>query len=167
MIKIRRSVFETNSSSSHCLSIEEGNNNIDLSSIKLTITPYTKEEITQPMVIDKLEDKLRYLYTVYLQEYEEDDMVDKVKLMPTLKEILPNVTFINKGEKYIYVFEDGEYLFSEYGGLEELQNWIDNKDKLIQFLKNGKVIFWNRDDEDQNDTYIPIKRNDNVIYFMG
>lgn len=111
MFKIRKNVFETNSSSVHTLTVQK-ELNIDediLKSTKEIIYPFTEEELESLKYGDELyiftsiRDKLRYIWTLAIQSHGER------KAYKMLKEIFPNVEYIYR--PYNYIFEDGEWLF--------------------------------------------------------
>lgn len=175
MLKIRKDVFETNSSSSHCLSYS----NVDKKTVSDnflkqyadTIYPYNWSDVDKPMIITTLKDKLRYLYTVILQVGLENDCYSKSgKLLNELKSLLPNVTFADDIRDDAYVFEDAEYLLSGWSDHKaEIDKWLGTP-HLKNFLKYGMIVYWDRDCEWQTSEYEPnyaIMDNSQVIYFMG
>ena len=121
MFKIRKSVFETNSSSVHTLTVKK-NLNVDediLKSIREIIYPFTEEELKvfkyrdNLYVFTSIKDKLRYIWSCAIQANE---LEAGYKL---LKEICPNVDFIYT--PYEYIFEDCEWLFDQYS--DEYSKW--------------------------------------------
>lgn len=149
MIQIRRGVFETNSSSTHSLTIWD--------SLKLTpeqekrlqdcsycIEPVNSNHMTSEQDIEKddLEGKLTYLWTLLLQadlpQYKFNN------ILGIIQDVVPNVKFIMIPRVSIYIYEDGEYGFDSDnpGGL---QSWLANPNLLKAFLINGEIHQWNRD----------------------
>lgn len=148
MLKIRKNVFETNSSSVHTLTVKK-DLNADEDILKLTkeiIYPFAEEELKELQYGDDLyiftsiRDKLRYIWTCAIQANELD------KGYKLLKEIFPNVDFIYK--PYEYIFEDCEWLFNSYS--EEFTQW--SLDQWKKWFVAGDVIIYNRDMYDRDGT---------------
>ena len=141
MFKIRKSVFETNSSSVHTLTVKK-TLNVDediLKSTKEIIYPFYGEDLKALKYRDDLyiftpiRDKLRYVWTCAIQANELD------KGYKLLKEIFPNVDFIYK--PYEYIFEDCEWLFDSYS--EECTQW--SLDQWKKWFIAGEAIIYDRD----------------------
>ena len=151
MIQIRRGVFETNSSSTHSLTIWDSleltpEQEKRLQDYNYIIEPVDSNHMTNETDIerDDLEGKLTYLWTILLQADPPDHRFNEI--LSVMQDIVPNVKFtmIPRYSKYIY--EDGEYGFDAWGDNPgELQPWIDNPNLLKAFLINGEVHQWNRD----------------------
>lgn len=153
MIQIRRGVFETNSSSTHSLTIWESTELTPEQEKRLRECDY----IIEPLISDwdmnesdveriDLKGKLTYLWTLLLQAnlnwYEVND------IFKVLQSVVPKVKFTVIPRENIYVYEDGGYGFDNWGQPGELQPWLDNPQLLKAFLINGEVHQWNRDRED-------------------
>ena len=151
MIQIRRGVFETNSSSTHSLTIWDSleltpEQEKRLQDCDYTIEPINSNHMTNETDIEKndLAGKLTYLWTLLLQadfpQYKFNN------ILGILQDVVPNVKFVITHRTTIYIYEDGEYGFSnwedEHG---ELQPWLKNPNLLKAFLINGEVHQWNRD----------------------
>lgn len=149
MICIRRGTFETNSSSTHCLSIH---NSVELTKeqehylqeyteVIEPLTSYCSGETSYVAEQSDLKEKLIYLWTLYLQA--GGDGTDEA--FHVLQSIVPKVVFRIIPRKGIYSIEDGDYLFDDYRCGGEILPWIKNKRLLAAFLLNGQVHVWNRD----------------------
>ena len=148
MLKIRKGVFETNSSSVHTLTVRK-ELNPDEDILKLTkeiIYPFAEKELKELQYSDDLyvftsiRDKLRYIWTCAIQANELD------KGYKLLKEIFPHVDFIYKPCEYI--FEDCECLFDSYS--EDYTKW--SLDQWKKWFVAGDVIVYNRDMYDRDGT---------------
>lgn len=158
MIQIRRGVFETNSSSTHSLTIW---NSLELTpeqekrlqDCDYIIEPINSNHMTNEQDIEKddLEGKLTYLWTLLLQadlpQYKFNN------ILGIIQDVVPNVRFVMIPRVSIYTYEDGEYGFDGFDSDNpgELQPWLDNPNLLKAFLINGEVHQWNRDREDAED----------------
>ena len=150
---IRSSIFETNSSSIHCLTIEKYNElEPDFSDLIYDIKPFRNKDLKYfGNKFTTVEDKLRYLWTIRMlydesapkpdYEYDKDlnynpweerEWVDEFTSM--LKSIFPNVNFIETDIDYL---EDYEYLREDPKMLDEY---------FIKHLVNeGIIVFTERD----------------------
>lgn len=184
MIKIRRNVFETNSSSTHCLAI---NRDIqyeiheDLFLKDYVIKPWS--ELNQPPYLDSnnncvdlelktIEEKLTYFLTMYYQtnysDYMSYDYDNGSSFIKRLQKLFPNTIFALKcDESGHYILEDGEYLLedSEYGGLHLLNAMTDNQ--LKEFMEYGIIYFGNRDEEVFYDFIHKIDEKHILVKFSG
>ena len=155
MIQIRRGVFETNSSSTHSLTIWDSleltpEQEKRLQDCSYCIEPVNSNHMTSEQDIerDNLEGKLTYLWTLLLQadlpQYKFNN------ILGIIQDVVPNVKFVMVPRVSIYIYEDGEYGFDGFDSDNpgELQPWIDNPNLLKAFLINGEVHQWNRDWED-------------------
>ena len=149
---IRSNIFETNSSSIHCLTIDKYNElEPDFSDVIYDITPFRHDELKYfGNTFTTVEDKLRYLWTIRMlydesapkldYEYDKDlnynpweerEWVDEFTSM--LKSIFPNVNFIETEVDYL---EDYEYLREDPKMLDE---------HFIRHLVNeGIIVFTER-----------------------
>ena len=146
MLQIRHNVFETNSSSTHSLSIPKEsvlscNDDIKLIQLEGIITPFRYNEYDGELMHIPKEDiigKLRYLYSAYLQSNRRSTEVFK-----EIQKCVPNVIFQDTFEEVYYIIEDAEYLFDEDSNI---YNWvIPSKYNMKRFLLYGEVFVWNRD----------------------
>lgn len=161
MIQIRRGVFETNSSSTHSLSMTS--ENIDYSEFnesafnkKYVITPFKSDEVYDFMEIYSIEDKLRYFLTLYYQS----SSWHREEFMKLLKKIFPNVIFsLEIG--YLYVFEDGEYFFDDYFNNPECKKLMD-EDVIKKFMLCGTINFGDRNNEEYSDKIDSIRFDKNL-----
>lgn len=148
MLKIRKNVFETNSSSVHTLTVKKDLNADEdiLKSTKEIIYPFTEGELKELQCGDDLyiftsiRNKLRYIWTCAIQANELD------KGYKLLKEIFPHVDFIYK--PYGYIFEDCEWLFNSYS--EECTKW--SLDQWKKWFAAGEVVIYSRDMYDRDGT---------------
>lgn len=151
MIQIRRGVFETNSSSTHSLTIWDSleltpEQEKRLQDCDYTIEPINSNHMTSETDIEKndLEGKLTYLWTLLLQadlpQYKFNN------ILGVIQDVVPNVRFVMIPRVSIYIYEDGEYGFSNWDDAPgDIQPWLDNPNLLKAFLINGEVHQWNRD----------------------
>ena len=151
MIQIRRGVFETNSSSTHSLTIWDSleltpEQEKRLQDCSYCIEPVNSNHMTNEQDIEKddLEGKLTYLWTLLLQadlpQYKFNN------ILGIIQDVVPNVKFIMIPRVSIYIYEDGEYGFSNWGDAPgDIQPWLNNPNLLKAFLINGEVHQWNRD----------------------
>lgn len=156
MIQIRRGVFETNSSSTHSLTIWESTELTPEQEKRLQECEYIIKPIVSKWSTnesdaerDDLEGKLTYLWTLLLQanlDWERTNHYLKV-----LQEAVPNVKFTIIPRDNIYIYEDGDYGFDNWGKDGDLDPWFKNPNLLKAFLINGEVHQWNRDREDAED----------------
>lgn len=154
MRQVRRSTFETNSSSTHSLSMT--NQHIDDTELKsdvfekaYIIKRFRSDEIDDVMEITTIEDKLRYFLTLYYQTLYSDYYPDtpRMQFMKMLKKIFPNAIFELDFE-YCYIFEDGEYFFDDTE--PECAGLIDER-TLKKFMLCGTINFGNRNREEYSD----------------
>ena len=169
MIQIRRSVFETNSSSSHSLSIPKesvltNNDDIKLVQLEGVVTPFRNDEYDGVFMHISKEDiigKLRYLYSAFLQNDRGN-----VYTFREIQKCVPNVVFQDTFEEYYYNVEDSECLFSNSSNIF---SWvIPSHYNMKRFLLYGEVFVWNRDIPRINEENECHKLEDeNNIYFTG
>lgn len=162
MFQVRRNVFETNSSSTHSLSvtnkyIECTEFDNDVFEGKYIITPFKEDEVDDTMELHSVEDKLRYFLTLYYQIWDEDYDSYKVQFILLLKKIFPNAIFsLEPG--FRYVFEDGEYFFRDYCDTPECVKLMDEY-TLKKFMLYGTINFGDRDREEYYDKVNRIRYN--------
>ena len=163
MIKIRKSVFETNSSSSHSLILsndfeikEEDILKLKNLNCEIEVLPYTPTPEYEYDIYETIESKLQYLYTAAVQAglvWNEDinfwdeweSNVWACTIMEVLTEICPSVKFKRIEEEYHYALEDVECLFERgYDDKIKAEPLFD-KNKLIKFLLKGTVYNISRD----------------------
>lgn len=157
MIQVRRGVFETNSSSTHSLTIWDSleltpEQEKRLQDCDYIIEPINSNHITNESDVEKddLEGKLTYLWTLLLQadlpQYKFNN------ILGIIQDVVPNVKFVMIPRVSIYIYEDGEYGFSNWDDAPgDIQPWLDNPNLLKAFLINGEVHQWNRDEEEAED----------------
>lgn len=187
MIKIRKSCFETNSSSTHALivsnedfynwQVQENKEALACFNLKEDISIFTGEPEDKANndieynvydgTFTDVKDKLRYLYTVLVQSnlYIKDDYEniiineesDAYSIFKDLKELFPNVNFIVPENGYDYVFEDCEYLPEEIVKSECLTTLRG----LVLFFLKGRVQYCDRDDDTNisDSLYDEVKKN--------
>lgn len=165
MIQIRRNVFETNSSSTHSLSmtkqhLNDTEINDEMFQLHYIIRPFKEDEIDSEMEFHSIEDKLRYFLTLYYQTWEHDPDSDSEKFMQLLKKLFPNAVFsLEFG--YRYVFEDGEYFFYNYFDEAECIKLMD-ENTLRRFMLYGTINFGDRDREEYSDKINHIRYNNEL-----
>ena len=162
MLKIRQNVFETNSSSTHCLVIRKDKLDLgineDIFLKKYDVFAGKSEPIKKNIDGEKfieVQDKLTYLVKIALMCMHsadaEDEMNTAYRLINLLKEIFPNTDFSDVTyEKYDYYYEDGDYLCDSWREDAPIEKLLD-KDILKRFFLYGIAYFGNRDDEDYSD----------------
>ena len=145
MLKIRQNVFETNSSSTHCLAIKKDKLDScideDIFLKKYDVFAGKSDSIKKNIDGEKfieVQDKLTYLVKIALMCMHSDDSEDEMnmayKLINLLKEIFPNTDFSEVTyEKYDYYYEDGEYLCDNWGEEAPIEKFL-NKDVLKRFF---------------------------------
>lgn len=165
MRQIRRCVFETNSSSTHSLSmtnkpIDDAELESDIFEKVYVIKRFSKYEIDDIMEFTTVEDKLRYFLTLYYQTMYSDYYPDtpRMMFMKMLKKIFPNAIFELDFE-YCYAFEDGEYFFDDEN--PECIELID-EDRLKRFMLYGTINFGDRNRESYSDKINNIRYNKNL-----
>lgn len=180
MIQIRQNCFETNSSSTHCLVI----NNKDLDRTIDENLFLEKYDIfggkTHPMTsyydgeyFEEIQDKLTYLVKIILMtvgyiKNVEDWPKPAIKLLNLLKEIFPNTDFSRvNSDNYEYYYEDGDYV------LDDDLDWYEerglpitmllDKDILKHLFQYGVIYFGNRDDENFSNYIRRIEQDDTKL----
>lgn len=154
MFQVRRNVFETNSSSTHSLSmtkeyINETEFDDDVFNRKYVIKPFKSDDVDDVMEFHSVEDKLRYFLTLYYQSWDDTPDSRKEDFMRLLKKVFPNTIFsLEFGHPY--VFEDGEYFFDGYFDAPECVELIDEY-TLKKFMLYGTINFGDRDREEYSD----------------
>lgn len=180
MFQIRKNCFETNSSSTHCLVI----NNSDLDKAidenlflkKYDVFGGKTHYLSQRYdgeYFEEIQDKLTYLVKIILMTngYEKDMNAwseASLKLLNLLKEIFPNTDFSEVNpSNYEYYYEDGDWV------LDDDLDWYEEKDLPITMLLDkdilkhlfqyGVIYFGNRDDENYSDFIDEIERDDTKL----
>lgn len=163
MIQVRRGVFETNSSSTHALSMT--NKHIDEAELdsavfekEYIIKRFNENEVDDVMEITTIEDKLRYFLTLFCQTsyFDYDPDSKRIKCMKALKNIFPNAIF-ELNVDYCYVFEDGEWFFD---GFEPCCDELMDENTLKKFMLYGTVNFGDRDNQNYSDKIYRIGNSD-------
>ena len=156
LISIRNKLFETNSSSTHSLVLE---NNINISEedinmlknlkLNIKILDYTPTPDSDFDIYSSIEEKLTYLYAVMLQSginlekdnqdfsFRDDSVNNLFKL---IHEICPNITFEKPNEQSYYILEDCEWVFDE----QDFKKLLI-KENLTKFLLHGVIYNLSRD----------------------
>lgn len=165
MRQIRNGVFETNSSSTHALSMTK--NYIDQSEFDNSIfektyiiKPFRSSEVNDIMQFTSVEDKLRYFLTLYYQTwyYNDDPDAKRIRFMKLLQQIFPNTIFVLDFENG-YVFEDGEWFFDDVDS--ECNDLIDEY-TLKKFMLYGTIDFGDRNNERYWDKVRDIRNNNSL-----
>lgn len=149
MIKLRRGVFETNSSSVHSLTVQRELNigEDTLKNVKEIIYPFSDEELDvlkyddELYIFTSIRDKLRYIWTLAIQAHNER------RVYEILKEIFPNVDYIYK--PYNYIFEDGGWLFYDGDENAEYTKW--SLEQWKKWFVAGEVVVFSREIYDRYD----------------
>ena len=155
MIKIRSNMFETNSSSTHSLSIYHKENNNDEENVipkNSTIiiedchNPYT-DEISSPM--DKLKALIEYIanyYDEYKYCFNKNRYLygEEVLFFVLLKELIfneYNSELIYESDDYSCYYDNDEtdYDFSEFGIVDK-NDYDDIYAKFLKFLQDDTVV---------------------------
>lgn len=172
MLNIRRNVFETNSSSTHCLTLDreqkyEVHEDLFLKDYIIrpwsenSEPPYTSSKFE--LELKSIEDKLTYFLTMYYQSYYCDGGKE---FLQRLQKLFPNTIFVLKcDDSGNYVLEDGEYLFDE-DEVVKLESLTDNQ--LKAFMEYGTIYFGSRDDELYSD-FLDYELNNKhiIVKFSG
>lgn len=149
MIQTRNNIFETNSSSTHCLLLDKFSNKTNLEqcyndflkeNYTINITSYTPSTYTT--VCNNPLDIITYLYAVYFQSKNSDETYECGDLLiKYLTQLFPNVSANISANGYFY--EDCEYLITD----GELKPFLESEQKFLAFVFYGIVIFYDRDVE--------------------
>lgn len=161
MVQIRKNVFETNSSSTHCLVINnEADFNEDAFNKKYDVFAGKSEpiyingrELADGECFISIQDKLSYLVRlICMRLYDEMDELDydspANQLLRLLKELFPNTDFsIVNHEKYDYYYEDGDWvLCTNFEDELDIEPFM-NLNNLKNLFLHGVIYFGSRDDE--------------------
>lgn len=154
MITIRNNTFETNSSSTHCIALNNKANypKSYLKAIKGAFSPYYEG---MPIQIDRIniyetpESKLIWLLTAiqHLDDYDQEMLVDEIE------RVLPNVS-INMGKGELYSIEDIEYLWGD------IKPEFFTGSNLERFFLED-VVIWG--DRDLYDEVLGVSKIDKII----
>lgn len=165
MLQVRKSTFETNSSSTHAFVIDTREDSFKYTEEHLEaftegIYPFTDGEVgmlPDPFILTDLKDKVRYLWTVYIRNnfYDTSRTDSATMFMGRIQALIPNAVFCFKfpdpGNDYtvgyyavneVAYLEDSDYVMNDYHG-NDITAWDDTK--LKQWLLEGAVIFGDRD----------------------
>lgn len=175
MLKIRNSIFETNSSSVHTLSVAKDAeiNETELNK-HMEIQPYSEKEwddmyystdrdaIYALVQLNTLEDKLRYICTIFARynHWRDDDKVNE--LLGWFKNICPNVEFLLKPDYEIAYIEDSEILFADGGEYfpTEFTKW--SIDQWKRWLCSGSLLIFDRDEFDRFGEFDDERRDERI-----
>ena len=172
MFKIRRNVFETNSSSTHCLALNreqayEIHEDLFLKDYLIKAwsennePPYSSGKFE--LELNSIEDKLTYFLTMYYQSWYDDNGKE---FLQKLQKLFPNTIFVLKcDDSSNYILEDGEYLFDE-DEIVKLEALSDTQ--LKAFMEYGTIYFGSRDDERFSD-FLDYELNNKhiIVKFSG
>ena len=180
MKQIRRNVFETNSSSTHCLTVRKDNldlpvdESIFLKTYNLTVgqpnSDSSRNYTGDNNEYIEVETKLNYLYNLLVMIPEErlDDETSAGKLLKLLVKLFPNTDFskLYDYDFYEYTLEDGTYGFDDdccftKDSKSAITPFLD-ENNLKHFFEYGTAYFGNRDDEYFEDDMID-KSNDSDL----
>ena len=158
--QIRKSVFETNSSSTHALCLDITNmypkyTTEHLKAFTDVIYPFSEEEaakFNEPHVFFELKDKIRYFWTIFVREYFGYTEKPQEDFMCKLQTLVPQASFAYRFPQ----FQDKEWIFFKDNAayMEDCQYVLDSdKDsvanwsigELESFLLNGVIVFGDRD----------------------
>ena len=158
MLNIRRSVFETNSSSTHCLTLDR-DQNYELHE-ELFLKDYlikSWSDTNRPpyssgkcdLELSSIEDKLTYFLTMYYQANSYLDEDSGGRFIKRLQKLFPNAVFALKcDDSSNYILEDGEWLYDNEE-LITLESMTDSQ--LKAFMEYGVIYFGDRDYEPYSD----------------
>lgn len=162
MKQIRYGIFESNSSSTHSLSmvaeyINDTEFDLDVFEKQYIIRPFEENEIDYVMEFTTVEDKLRYFLTLYYQTWYMDNFYDseRVKFMKLLQKIFPNAIFVLDLNND-YVFEDGECFFDS---MDNCCVELMDEYTLKKFMLYGTIDFGDRDMETYSNKIDRISRD--------
>lgn len=164
MIQIRRNIFETNSSSTHSLSMtNEHISDAEFDDLVFektyVIKPFRSDEVDDTMELSNVKDKLRYFLTLYYQDwYYNDSGSIGEQFMRLLKKTFPNAVF-SLEFRHEYVFEDGEYFFHGCCGYPAECEKMTDEYILKKFMLYGTINFGDRDREEYSDKVSHIHYN--------
>ena len=149
--QIRRSVYETNSSSTHAICIAK-----DGYELKDHIYFHTGEYGWECEEYGDLDNKASYLITAILsmdKEYADEkltrlkDILDEYEITYTIPEL--NVKSYEYGKEKHYYYDIG-YDYIDHAG--ELKSWLDDllsdSDKLFRYLFGNSIIITGNDNGD-------------------
>lgn len=167
MKNIRRSVFETNSSSTHCLSVLKSKMEQPIHEELFTkaymFAPFSSSDaITREDYgeMKTFEDRVRFLCTMVVQgsQYEY-----RVAFLEQLKRIFPNSLFqidlsldSDGFCPMSYIFEDLEYFMEDFEWRSEkaqINKLLENDDLLKHIIEYGEIRFASRDFDDSEKIY--------------
>lgn len=149
--QIRRSVYETNSSSTHAICIAK-----DGYELKDHIDFHTGEYGWECEEYGDLDNKASYLITAILsmdKEYADEkltrlkDILDEYEITYTIPEL--NIKSYEYGKEKHYYYDIG-YDYIDHAG--ELKSWLDDllsdSDKLFRYLFGNSIIITGNDNGD-------------------
>lgn len=172
MRKIRKYVFETNSSSTHSLVLDKKYLNSDIDE-SVFLEKYDVLSGNETFMGDKdgyhiqsVQDKLTYLVKLILMNFydiEDNLCIGAKRLLNLLREIFPNTDFsaVNK-ENYCYYYEDGDWMLHGWDDEIAAEDFL-NKDMLKRLFLFGDIYHGNRDDEDFENFIRSLVNNNNYI----
>ena len=184
MMSVRKNIFETNSSSTHCLVIEKDklnttyneelfNKSYDIKDLLLNSPAPRPLDHMDGEQFQTIEEKLAYCCKLICMQnidlrVEEDTVV--ADFLELLREIFPNTDFSYlETAPFKYFYEDGDYVLDEpfyFHNWEEDAEIFPFLDKglLKHLFQDGMIYFGNRDDENfYNFIENKLEKDDSVI----
>lgn len=152
MKKIRKGVFETNSSSTHSICITK---NDVLDEKRNWISFQTGEFGWECDTLTTLSEKASYLYTAILYN-EKLDLLDKVKEILDTNNI--EYEFEEANDRYSY-YIDHSSMLNEF-----LNDICNNEDKLMRFLFSSESFILTGNDNDDYDVEINVSYEHEEYY---
>lgn len=154
-IAIRRGVFETNSSSTHSISIQ--NNRIDPSLIKSLILDksdfgWRKDEYTDA------QSRMTYLNT-YIEEYAPKEQQDKFhKMLESISQTYGVEFLVSKNSEEGYIDHAELKEFAEYvlSSEDKLLQYLYGKDSCIRTSSDCEDDYWEFVEKDENNKAVTV-----------
>lgn len=142
---IRTNIFETNSSSTHTISISR---NFDATKYQFpkTLVFQGGEFGWEVEIYDDVDSRCRYLYTALCSIYEGNELEAKKK---HIEEVLQKYGVVAAFAKFEY-YDDG--YIDHYNGTIELINYVfENENNLLNYLFGDTFIYTYNDNMDRED----------------
>ena len=142
---IRTNIFETNSSSTHTISISR---NFDATKYQFpkTLVFQGGEFGWEVEIYDDVDSRCRYLYTALCSIYEGNELEAKKK---HIEEVLQKYGVVAAFAKFEY-YDDG--YIDHYNGTIELINYVfENENNLLNYLFGDTFIYTYNDNMDSED----------------
>lgn len=142
---IRQTIFETNSSSTHTISISR---NFDATKYQFpkTLVFQGGEFGWEVEIYDDVESRCRYLYTALCSIYEGNKLEEKKKY---IENVLQKYGVVAAFAKFEY-YDDG--YIDHYDGTIGLINYVfENENNLLNYLFGDTLIYTSNDNMDWED----------------